>query len=164
MVEKIQALTDDQAQHALLGFYELLPPDLWQGEKPTPADLEFWEEEIFAAATPDIKSFLTAVKEPGDTSIRAETARIILTQLSGHEIFRPYVRQAVDAALVPHMAPLPLIISAVTLVVLAAMPRKIVKQDAEGNSLTMELGQLESAADFIKAITGFLKEAKSLGR
>ena len=161
MKEEINSLTDEQAQHALLRFYELLPEELWDGQKFTFGDLEFWQEEIDSTATAEIQPFLTAVEDESNPSARGQTARVLLLQMEQHETFHPYVKQAVEAAKIPHMSPIPEIIIAAT-VVLAAMPREIEYTNAAGNPVKIKFGQLDSAAEFIKSITGFLKESKGL--
>lgn len=157
MKDKINLLTDEQAQHALLRFYDLLPEAVWQGSKPTFGDLEFWREEIEAAATPEIQAFLEAVQDKADPAIRGKTARALLTQMAEYEQLQPYVEQAVEEATVPHMAPLPVIIIAAT-VVLAAIPSKVVSTPEGG--LIIEWNQLDKATEFIKALKDLLKEAK----
>lgn len=161
MNERIETLSDEQAQHALLRFYELLPPDLWEGQKLSLSDLEFWHEEIDDAATPEIQPFLEAVEDDSDASARAETARVLLTQFAEYEPLRSHVEQAVEEAEAPQMVPLPLIIIAAT-VVLAAMPKEIEYTDSAGHPVKIKLGQLESAAAFVKSIGDFLREATGL--
>ena len=161
MKEKISLLTDEQAQRALLRFYELMPEALWQGSKFTYGDLEFWQEEIESAATPEIQNFLRAVEDESDPSARAEIARLLLAQMEGHESFQSYLEQAVEEARVPHMSPIPEIIIAAT-IVLAAMPKEIEFTNSAGNPVRIKLGQLDSAAEFIKSIGSFLKESKGL--
>jgi hypothetical protein len=161
MKEKIDALTHEQAQRALLRFYELLPEELWQGTKPTFGDLEYWREEIEDSATPDIEPFLKALEDEIDPSTRGATARILLMQFAAYEPLQPYVEEAVEEATVPHMTPLPEIIVAAT-IILAAIPRKITWTDKTGKFRSIEIGQLDNAAEWIKSITGFLKEAKGL--
>jgi hypothetical protein len=158
MDERIDSLTDEQAQHALLRFYELLPADYWQGEKLTYSDLEYWQEEIDEAATPDIQPFLEAVEDESNASARGRTARLLLVQFADYEPLRPYVEQAVEEAETPQMVPLPVVIVAAT-VVLAAMPKEIEYSDAAGHPVKIKLGQLESAAAFVKSIADFLKNA-----
>ncbi|MDT0641396.1 hypothetical protein RM553_01000 [Zunongwangia sp. F363] len=161
MKEKIESLTDEQAQHALLRFYELLPEEFWQGSRLTFGDFEFWQEEIQEAATPEIQPFLKAVEDEADPSARGETSRLVLKQMAAHKDFQPYLEQAVEEAKIPHMAPIPEIIIAAT-IVLAAMPKEIEWNNSAGNQLKIKLGHLDSAAEFIKSITSFLKESKGL--
>lgn len=161
MNERIENLSDEQAQHALVRFYELLPEDLWQGEKLTYSDLEFWHEEIDEAATPEIQPFLEAVEDESNASARGETARVLLTQFAAYEPLRPYVEQAVEQAEVPQMVPVPVIIIAAT-VVLSAMPKEIEYTDSAGNPVKIKLGQLESAMAFVNSIADFLKRATGL--
>ena len=161
MNERIETLTDKQAQHALLRFYELLPPDLWAGQKLSFNDLEFWQEEIDDAATPEIQPFLEAVEDDSNESARGETARVLLTQFAAYEPLRSYVEQAVEEAEAPQMVPLPVVVIAAT-VVLAAMPKEIEYTDSAGHPVKIKLGQLDSAAAFVSSIADFLKRATGL--
>lgn len=161
MKEKIKTLTDEQAQRALLRFYEILPENYWQGSKFTFGDLKFWQKQIDSNATPEIQTFLSAVEDKSDSSARGETSRLLLLEMMEYESFHSYIQEAVEESKIPHMSAIPEIIIAAT-IVLAAMPKEIEWTNSSGNPVRIKLGQLDSAAEFIKSITSFLKESKGL--
>lgn len=161
MNSKINSLTDDQAQHALLKFYDSLPADFWKGQKPTYGDIEFLFQEVEEEVEEEseVATFIEAVKDESDSEARGETSRALLTLFAEQETLQPYVEQAVEEAKVPHMATLPTIIIAAT-VVLAALPKQIDKEDGK---ISVKFGHLEDAKDILVAITnGFFEHIGNL--
>jgi hypothetical protein len=143
----INELTPDQRQRALMLFYDLVPAEFWEGGvKPPLAEIEAFAEELQDAAPQDIKPVIGGLRDPGSETLKGETANVILEEFSRQEALRPYVDQAVAKALEPHMAPLPVIIGAVILV-LVVWPREIkVEQDKK----IIKFGHLKEAAEVIK--------------
>ena len=61
MDKRIEALTPEQAEHALNTFYQQLPADVFPRGKPSFADLADATERLASEAPADVKSILEAV-------------------------------------------------------------------------------------------------------
>src|SRR5260370_14487180 len=97
----IAKLSGEEAQRELLALYDVLPPDWWQGAKPTPEDIKGLAEEAPAE--------MASLASEGESG-RGEVARAILLTFAANEQARPLVDRAVTQAVGPRLAPLPLII------------------------------------------------------
>ena len=155
MIDQIFSLSSEQAQRALLYFYDILPNEVWEGEKPSKGDIEALAEEILEVLPVDLQTHLTEVMQK-DTH-RGEVAKFLLQNFAQHYQLKPYVEQALKQAQEPHMAPLPYIIGAL-IIVLALIPKEIKKGD-----LYIKFGHLEDAAEFVKSIKfGYLEDIAEL--
>jgi hypothetical protein len=155
MKDHIQKLNADQAQYALLEFYKLIPNSMWQGRKPNAADIEGWFEEIAEEADDELRPIIDDI-EKNSQQKRGEYAKMVLEAFSDYPEFKPMLESAIQTAQKPHMAAIPLLIVAAT-IVLAAIPNKIVIPRKDGD-LVIDFGHLANAAEFVKQIkTLFVK-------
>ncbi|KYK36386.1 MAG: hypothetical protein HXS46_13040 [Theionarchaea archaeon] len=150
MKEQISSLTSEQAQRALLLFYEKVRDEIWEGSKPSPADIKFWSEELQEEAPPDTRPFLATLLYESDQYFRGEVAKILLIKFAEDESLLPNVEDAVSRATEPYMAPLPIIMGAV-IVALAVVPKEI-----KTDKVHIKFGQLEEASKFIEKLTEFI--------
>ena len=134
MKERIAALTPEQAERALLLFYDLLPREGWEsGNKPTEARIEVLADKLQDNAPADIQSFLGSLRTGDDEATTGEVAKILLQQFAQIDSLSPYVEQAAARSEEPHMALDPLTLGACVIVMLAAMSSetKISVKDGE---------------------------------
>lgn len=155
MATPIDELTAEQAQSALLKFYEVLPADLWGDEKPTWVALEGLVQDVEDEAAPDLRHDIEAVRANTDPNTRGALARFLLQQLEAVEAFRPFVAMAVESALAPRMVPIPLVIGAV-IVVVAALP-KVTATDKSGRA-RIEIDATGNLVRLVEALRDFVKE------
>lgn len=114
MEQSIASLSPEQAQHALMIFYDLLPDDLWEGGKrPSAAELKFTAEQLQEDAPDDARPVVNALLDEGSEAGKGEAAKTVLGMLYEQESLRGFVEQAAQQAKQPHLAPIPLIIGAV---------------------------------------------------
>ena len=132
MDQSIASLSPEQAQHALMTFYDLLPDAFWEsGKKPSAAKLKFTAEKLQEDATEDVRPVVNGLLAEGSEEGKGEVAKVVLGMFYDQGSLRGYVEQAIEQAKKPHLAPIPLIIGAV-IVILAAVPEEI-KKDADGS-------------------------------
>ena len=125
MEQSIAALSPEQAQHALMIFYDLLPDEFWEdGKKPSAAKMKFTAEQLQEAAPEDLQPVVSALLAEGGEEGKGEAAKTVLEMFYEQDSLRGYVEQAAEQAREPHMAPIPLIIGAV-IVILAVVPKEI---------------------------------------
>lgn len=150
MKEQIASLTSEQAQEALSLFYDMLPNELWEGPKPSSMDIKIWAEDLQEEAPPEIQPFLTTLFNKPDWDNRGEIAKILLDKFAEYQLLLPYIEKAVARAAEAHMAPVPVIIGALV-VVLAVIPKEI-----KTEKVHIKFGHLEEAAKFIDKLTEFV--------
>ncbi len=159
MEQSITQLSPEQAQRALMIFYDILPGDFWEGgAKPSAARLEATAERLQEDAPDDVRPVVDAMLTEGGSEGKGEAAKAVLDMFYEQQELRGYVEQAVEQAKQPHMAPIPLIIGAVILF-LGAVPKEIkwkgggIKWDVAGliNGLGTLVGKLP--AKFWEQIT-----------
>jgi hypothetical protein len=150
MEQLIGSLSPEQAQHALMIFYDLLPGELWEGgEKPSAAKLEAAAERLQEDAPADVQPVVDGLLAEGSEAEKGEAAKVLLGLFYEQEGLRGYVEQAARQAKQPHMAPIPLIVGAV-IVLLAALPKEV---DLKKKRATF--GHLQDAAVLMKELTKF---------
>lgn len=139
MEQSIASLSPEQAQHALMIFYDLLPDELWEGgKKPSAAELEFTAEQLQEGAAEDARPVVNALLAEGSEQGKGETAKAVLDMFHKQELLRGSVEQAAQQARQPHLAPIPLIVGAV-IVILAVVPKEIKGKDWHINGGTQRL-------------------------
>lgn len=116
----IDSMSSEQAQRALLIFYESLPEG--QGRKPSLTELQALAEEVQDEGPADILSLVTGILKGPSTADRGEFSKILLRELAQCEPIRPYVETAITRAREPQMAPVPDVILA-ALVVMPLLPK-----------------------------------------
>ena len=150
MEQSIMSLSPEQAQRALVIFYDLLPGDFWEGgAKPSAARLEFTAERVQENATEDVRPVVDALLAEGSEGEKGEVAKALLGTFYGQDELRGFVEQATQQARQPHMAPLPLIVGAV-IVLLAALPKEVNWKEG-----TLKSGHLRDAAALVKEFAEF---------
>lgn len=151
MTQQISSLTVEQAQRALLLFYDMLPNELWEGQtKLSVAEIEALADELQESAPIEIQPIINTLLTGDDKAVNGEAAKMLLQELWQFELLRPYVEQAVTRAEEPHMAPIPIVIGAF-IIVLAVLPREIPTKYGP-----IKLGHLEDAAKLIGELTKFV--------
>lgn len=125
MEQSIASLSPEQAQRALIIFYDLLPDNFWEGGiKPLPARIESTSERLHSDAPEDLQPVLEALLVEGREEEKGAAAKTVLSLFYDQESLRGFIEQAAKQAQEPHMAPIPLIIGAV-IVLLAALPKDV---------------------------------------
>lgn len=154
MTKQITSLTSEQAQRAILLFYDLLPHELWEDQtKPSVARMETLADRLQEKVPADIQPFLNSLRTEGDATRKGEVAKVLLGSFSQRESLHPYVEQAISRSAEPHMAPIPLDIGTI-LIVMAVLSLEI---NAEGKGWKIHLkGRapelVDKFADFVKAL------------
>lgn len=150
MEQSIASLSPEQAQHALIIFYDLLPGDFWEGgAKPSAAKLESAAERLQGAAPEDIRPIVDGLLAGGSEEEKGEVAKAVLGTFYEQDELRGFVEQATQQARQPHMAPIPLIIGAV-IVLLAALPKEVNLKEKK-----WKIGHLRDAAALVKELAEF---------
>jgi len=150
MEQSVASLSHEQAQRALMIFFDLLPGDFWEGgKKPSAVKLKYTAEKLQDDAPEDVRPVVDALLAAGREEEKGEAAKAVLTIFYEQESLRGYVEKATEQAQQPHMAPIPLIIGAV-IVILAALPKKI-----DWKNKQYEGGQLQNAAALVKEFAQF---------
>jgi hypothetical protein len=150
MEQSIASLSPEQAQNALIIFYDLLPGDFWEGGvKPSAAKLESAAERLQEAAPEDVRPMVDGLLAEGSEEEKGEVAKAVLGTFYELDELRSFVEQASQQARQPHMAPIPLIIGAV-IVLLAALPKEVDLKQRKWKS-----GHLRDAAALVKEFAGF---------
>jgi hypothetical protein len=157
MNEKISSLTPEQAQRAVLTFFDLLPAELWQDRtKPSVARLETLADRMDENAPEEIRSALKVLRGEEDVECKGEVAKIILESFWQQDALRPYVEQALAKMAEPHMVIDPISIG-IIITVLAVLSSKYHKKTTDKNGRTSELSLEGGAPKLIEAFTGFVK-------
>lgn len=150
MEQSISSLSPEQAQRALMIFYDLLPDDFWEGgKKPSAVKLKYTAEKLQDEAPADVRPVVDVLLAEGGEAEKGEAAKAVLSIFYEQESLRGFVEQATEQAQQPHMAPIPLIIGAV-IVILAALPKKVDRKKG-----IYEGGQLREAAALVKEFAQF---------
>jgi len=151
MTQQISSLTVEQAQRALLLFYDMLPNELWEGQtKLSVAEIEALADELQDSAPTEIQPIINTLLTGDDKAVKGEAAKMLLQELWQYELLRPYVEQAVTRAEEPHMAPIPIVIGAF-IIVLAVLPGEIPTKYGP-----IKFGHLEDAAKLIGELRKFV--------
>jgi hypothetical protein len=151
MEQSIASLSPEQAQRALMIFYDLLPGDFWEGgTKPSAAKLESTAERLLDDAPEDVQSVVDVLLAEGGEEEKGEAAKAVLSIFYEQDELRGFVEQATQQAQQPHMAPIPLIIGAV-IVILAALPKEVDKKKGK-----WKFGHLRDAAALMKEFATFV--------
>jgi hypothetical protein len=116
----IDSISSEQAQRALLIFYESLPEG--QGRKPSLTEIQALAEDVREEGPADIQALVSGILKGPSANDKGEVSKILLRQLAQFEPFRSYVETAVTRASQPQMSPVPLAILAV-LVVIPVLPK-----------------------------------------
>ena len=150
MEQSITSLTPEEGQRALMVFYDLLPGDFWEGgTKPSAAKLESAVERLQEAASDDVRPVVDGLLAEGSEEEKGEVAKALLATFYEQEGLRGFVEQATQQARQPHMAPIPLIVGAV-IVILAALPKEVNWKEG-----TLKSGHLRDAAALVKELAEF---------
>lgn len=156
MESRIAALTPDQAERALLLFYDLLPRESWEsGNKPNEARIEDLADKLQDNAPDEIQSFLGSLRTGEGDATTGEVARILLQQFAQIDALRPYVEQAATRSEEPHMALDPLTLGACTIVLLAAMSSKLKISVKDGN---IEVEHTGGAPKLVRELAGVVEK------
>jgi hypothetical protein len=147
MEPTIASLSPDQAQRAVMIFCDLVPADFWEGgARPSPAKIELTVEKFEDNAPPAARPIVEALSTDGTDEQKGEIAKALLNTFHEQESLSGFVEQAIEQAQQPHMSPLPLIVGAVTLVLLSGIRLKA----GGGQGVQLEV----AVTDNIKALTG----------
>jgi hypothetical protein len=147
MEQSIASLSPEQAQHAVMIFYDLVPDDFWEdGKKPSAAKIKYTAEQLQEEASDDVQPFINALLAEGGEEGKGETSKVLLGIFHEQESLRSFVEQAAEQARQPHMMPIPLIIGAV-LVILAALPKEI-----DWKKKQLKFGHLKELAEVISKL------------
>jgi hypothetical protein len=131
MDQSITSLSPEQAQRALMIFYDLLPDHFWEGgQKPSAAEIGATAEELQENAPPDIKPLVDVLLAEDGEVEKGEAAKILLDIFYNQDSLRSLVAQATEQARQPHMAPIPLIVGAVV-VLLSGVRVKVGQKGVE---------------------------------
>lgn len=150
MEQSIASLSPEQAQRALMIFFDALPADAWEGgAKPSAAKLESAAEKLQEAAPADVRPAVDALLAGGGEEEKGEVAKAVLGTFYEREELRGLVEQAAEQARQPHMAPLPLIIGAV-IVLLAALPTEV-----DLKAKKVKFGHLRDVAGLVRGFAEF---------
>lgn len=156
MKERIETLTPEQAERALLLFYDLLPPESWDGgNKPSRARIEDLADKLQENAPADIQSFLGSLRTGEDETTTGEVAKIVLQQFAQMDSLRPYVEQAAARSEEPHMALDPFTLGACAIVLLAAMSSKIKISVKDGS---VDVGIINRAPELVRELAGVVEK------
>jgi|SRR6516225_8005613 hypothetical protein len=151
MNAEISSLSTEQAQRALLIFYDILPPQSWaRGQKPASANLRALAERLEALAPSEVGQFIEELRNEQNAQFKGAVAKAILLQLAANEMARPYVEQAVSEAITAHMTILREIMF--SMIALAALSQDIKTQSFEIHGRAPEL---------VQQLTGFVKALPS---
>ncbi len=157
MDQRIAALSPGQAQQAVKELFDLLPVNLFDGGKPTIADLDDLAKEARDGAPPEVAPFLDAMLAERENEARGEVARLVLDQAAQTPGLRDYVDEALRRAAQPHMDLT--LLAGVVILAMIAVPKKIKFKD--GKLETIEWGQLQDGAKLAHEMTGFVKALPS---
>jgi hypothetical protein len=159
--DSIDALSPEQAQAALLAFYERLPEDAWSSSKPADVEMQGMADFLRKKAPPDVQAVLGSVMTSKDQQLRGAIAKIVLHQLDSIEPFQQYLREAVVEAGKPKMVALPVAMGA-TLVVIAVLPKVARSNDGKWSIEFDPSGNLKQLIDSLTAFVHELPKKISL--
>ena len=145
-MDRIANLTPEQAQRSLLNLFELLPEGWWQDGKPTPFDIK----ELAGEAPEYI-----AALENQDEAARGELAREILRRFAEVDAARPLVDEAIGKSLAARLAPLPLLIVPMLIVLMG------VEINTPSGTSLLRIGTPGSGADLVKSLAQFARALPS---
>lgn len=158
MQQSIASLSPEQAQQALMVFYDLLPDDFWEdGRKPSAAKIKYSAEQLREDASDDVRPVVAALLAEGGEEEKGETAKAVLGLFHEQEPLRDYVERAAEQAREPHLTPIPLIIGAV-IILLAALPKEVDLKKKQ-----WKFGHLDELAKVIGRLPKSLSERLGLG-
>lgn len=146
----INSLSPEQAQRALLIFYESLPEG--QGRKPSLTEIEALAEEVQDHVPPDMRPLVSGILKGPSATDKGEFAKVLLRELQQCESLRSYVETAVTRAAQPQMSPVPVIIAA-ALVVMPVLPK--VHYDKRKDGLIIDwdpCGNLKAIIDSLRGL------------
>ncbi len=150
MEQSIASLSPEQAQRALMNFYDLLPAEFWEGGvRPSAARLESTAEQVQEEAPEDVRPVVDGLLAEGNEEEKGEVAKAVLAAFYERDELRGFVERATEQARQPHMAPIPLIVGAV-IVLLAALPK-----DVDLKEKRWKFGHLRDAAALVKELAEF---------
>jgi hypothetical protein len=148
--QSVASLSPEQAQQALIIFYDQLPGEFWEGgAKPSAAKIESTVEQLQDDAPEDIRPVVDALLTEGREEEKGEAAKAVLSVFHEQESLRGFVDKAVQQAKEPHLMPIPLIAGAV-LVLLAALPKEVDLKKGQ-----YKFGHLQDAALLMKEFAEF---------
>jgi hypothetical protein len=151
MNAEISSLSTEQAQRALLIFYDSLPAQSWaRGQKPASANLRALAERLEEQAPSEVRQFVEGLRNEKNAELKGAVAKAILLQLAANDMARPYVEQAVSEATTAHMTILREIMFC--MIALAALSQDIKTQSFEIHGRAPEL---------VQQLTGFVKSLPS---
>jgi hypothetical protein len=155
-MDDIASLTNEQAQRALVLFYDLLPAESWvRDQKPAAANLRAMGERLEENAPAELQPFLLALHAQGNAELKGTVAKQVLTRLSANELARPFVDQAISQSRDPHMYIPPEIVYC--LLGLAALSVDIKTKRFETHSRVPEL--VKQLTEFVKALPSDIVKA-----
>lgn len=150
MEQAIALLSPEQAQHALMIFYDLLPGEFWEGgAKPSAVKIESTVEQLQDEASEDMRPVVDALLAEGGEEEKGEAAKAVLSMFYEQQSLREFVDQAAQQAKEPHLAPIPLIVGAV-IVILAALPKEMDLKKGQ-----YKFGHFEDLAALMKEFAEF---------
>lgn len=145
--EQIDSMTTEQAQQAILKFYELMP----MKKKPTTVGIEARVEQLQENAPDDMQPLLTRLaigNENADVELRGTLAKALLHTFNSpdYELFHQSVHDAVEDALKPDMSVILTSVGAY-LIAMALIPTKVQISKEQGKwSVDMEFDNLKQFA------------------
>lgn len=153
---QIASLSSEQAQRAVLAFYDLMPGEIWKdGTKPSVARLETLAGRLQEHAPDEIQTVLKALRGEGDLELKGEVAIFLLESFAQHESLRPYVEQALLKIAQPHMAIDPVSIGIIVTLLAAFSSTIHFKGTSKDKKIEIILDG--KAPELIEAFTGFVK-------
>ena len=103
MIDRIDALTTEQAMRAVEILYGLLPQELWEtNEAPSLVRLESVAQRISDEAPDEIRTLVETLLSEDDRELKGECAKLVLSKLAQQEALRPYIEEALERATTPH--------------------------------------------------------------
>ncbi len=158
MNDRISSLTAEQAQRALLTFFDLLPDDLWKDQsKPSVARLETLADRMEGSAPDEVRAALKILRSEGNAGVKGEVAKVILDACRGQDALLPYVEQALAKSSEPHMMAIDPVTIGVIITVLAALSSKYRKTSTDKRGKKTEVVFEGGGAKLIDSFTGFVK-------
>jgi hypothetical protein len=149
MDAEISSLSTEQAQRALLIFYDSLPAHSWaRGQKPAAANLLALAERLEQQAPSEVNQFIKELGNEQNAELKGAVAKAILLQLAANDMARPYVAQAISQSIAAHMNILRDVVFC--MIALAALSQDIKTQSFEIHGRAPEL--VQQLTQFVKAL------------
>jgi hypothetical protein len=108
MRDQIRDLSDEEAVIAVRYFYDVSPPEVWEGgRKPSPERVRTIAAGLLEQAPAGVKPFVEGIlddSQRSDSSARATICRTLLDHLSQSPAMHPSVERAIAKAQEVHMA------------------------------------------------------------